>query len=162
VLEDNKHIHKMNNLTGSDLRPNNLFKLFLGIEDDGPKYRIIKLEGVKFEFGKCYYQHGATWVHASNNLEPIELNDYWFKLFLFHKWGTDHLPRTISYQIDWIQLFPANSFCDFEGYGFMHYKPDPDAATESARVVLKYVHELQNFMYSMRKKELEPINEPTL
>ncbi len=59
------------------------------------------------------------------------------------KWGRDDMPRTISYDFGFIQIFPANSFCDFEGYGFMHYKPNENELTESARVVIHYLHELQ-------------------
>jgi hypothetical protein len=87
--------------------------------------------------------------------KPIPLTEEWLLKLGFHKWGIDDMPRTISYEKDWIRIFPSNSFCDFVGYGLMHYKPDPDKPDESARVKFEYVHQLQNLYFALTGYELE-------
>jgi len=89
-----------------------------------------------------------------DKIEPIPLTEDWILGFGFHKWGRDDLPRTLSYSIDWVKIFPPNSFSDFVGYGFMYYKPDPDKSTESARVKIEYVHQLQNLYFALTGHEL--------
>lgn len=69
--------------------------------------------------------------------------------FGFKKWGRHDMPRTISYELGDFKIFPANSCCDFEGFGYMHYKIEP--FKESARFTMQYVHQLQNVYYLANK-----------
>lgn len=86
---------------------------------------------------------------------PIELTEDWLKRLGFKKFGRNDLPRTLSYKKDWISVFPANSFSDFKGYGFMYYKKEFAGSVESARTVIEYVHQLQNLFHSLTGSELE-------
>lgn len=90
------------------------------------------------------------------SFEPIPLTEAWLLKFGFKKWGRDDLPRTISYELNGWSIFPPNSFCDFqEGFGFMWYKPFKDESVESARVIIKYVHQLQNLYVALTGEELQ-------
>jgi hypothetical protein len=90
-----------------------------------------------------------------HSIYGIKLTEEWLVKFRFKKWGRDDIPRTLSYEMDWIRIFPSNSFCDFKGYGFMYYKPNENETTESAIVIIKYVHQLQNLYYALTGQELE-------
>lgn len=92
---------------------------------------------------------------GKSRFEPIPLTEEWLINFGFDKGGVDDMPRTLSYAFGWVTIFPSNSFCDFKGYGFMFYKPNKDKPTESARVKLKYVNQLQNLIYALTGTELE-------
>ena len=74
----------------------------------------------------------------------------------FKKWGRDDMPRTLSYQLGFFHIFPANSFCDFEGYGYLHYKLAnfKNNKDESARFKFKHLHHLQNIYYLATNEEL--------
>jgi len=87
--------------------------------------------------------------------QPIPLTEEWLLKFGFEKWGRDDLPRTLSYSIGWIKIFPSNSFCDFMGYGFIYYKPDHEKSTESARVNIQNLHQLQNLYFALTGEELK-------
>ena len=89
------------------------------------------------------------------DIAPIELTEDWLKRLGFKKFGRNDLPRTLSYKKDWISVFPANSFSDFKGYGFMYYKKEFAGSVESARTVIEYVHQLQNLFHSLTGSELE-------
>jgi len=99
-------------------------------------------------------QHWVAPEYKYEDLRPIPLTEEWLLKFGFKKWGRDDLPRTLNYEMDWIRIFPSNSFCDFNGYGFMHYKPNPNEANESARCAFQYVHQLQNLFYCLCGEEL--------
>ena len=86
-------------------------------------------------------------------VEPIPLTEEWLLKFGFKKWGRDDMPRTVSFELVWIKIFPANSFCDFKGYGFMYYKKEESNSVESARVVIQYVHQLQNLYFALTGEE---------
>ena len=92
-----------------------------------------------------------------SELAPIEITEEWLIRFGFHKWGRDDMPRTLSYELGALHIFPANSFCDFEGYGFMHYQiPHAKSSkNESAKFKIKYIHQLQNLFYLFCGTELE-------
>lgn len=87
--------------------------------------------------------------------QPIPLTEEWFLKLGFEKWGRNDLPRTVSFNKEWVNIFPANSFSDFEGFGFMYYKKEVEKSTESARTVIKYVHQLQNLYFSLTGEELK-------
>jgi hypothetical protein len=86
--------------------------------------------------------------------KPVPLTEEWLLKFGFKKWGRNDLPRTLSYEYGKIQIFPSNPFCDFIGYGFMHYKPNKNESTESARFKFQYVHQLQNLYFALTGEEL--------
>ncbi len=87
-------------------------------------------------------------------LKPIPLTEEWLLRFGFDKSGNDLMPRSIRYEIDWIAIFPSNDFCDFKGFGFIWYKPDKESTTESARVKIQYVNQLQNLYFALTGTEL--------
>lgn len=89
---------------------------------------------------------------ALNDLYPIVLSPEVLEKCGFKKWGRDDIPRTLSYELERVEIFPANSFCDFEGYGYIHYKPED--FKESAIFKFKYLHQLQNLFYLRTGKEL--------
>src|SRR5271155_3395213 len=79
----------------------------------------------------------------------------------FKKWGRDDYPRTITYEIEnKIHIFPSNYFCDFKGYGYIHYKLSDEinnenkGITESARFKFQHLHQLQNLFFALTGNEL--------
>ena len=87
---------------------------------------------------------------------PITLTEEWLLKFGFKKWGNNDAPRTISYEFKGWSVFPPNSSCNFQdGFGFMWYKPIKDENIESARVIVKHVHQLQNLYFALTNEELE-------
>jgi hypothetical protein len=116
---------------------------------------------------KAMYSHLILCVENGNQYKPFEiegipLTEEWLIRFGLKKWGRDDVPRTLSYQheeFESFQIFPANVFCDFTGYGFMWYKPDADAKGESAQFKLQYVHQLQNLFFIFNGQELTLLSE---
>jgi len=103
----------------------------------------------------CILADGATDDPPIDKIfTPIPLTEQWLVKLGFKKWGRDDMPRTISYELPEMNIFPANDFCDFKGYGFMHYKPDKNKAGESARFKFNYVHDLQNLYKALTGSEL--------
>lgn len=97
-------------------------------------------------------------AYNCDDMTPILLTEEWLLKFGFKKFGVDDYPRTLSYLLDGFSLFPSNPFCDFKGYGVIHFKPDPHKTTESAVFKIQYVHELQNLFFCHCKKTL-PTND---
>lgn len=83
-------------------------------------------------------------------VHPIPLSEEVLLKCGFKKWGRDDMTRTISYELGTLQIFPANSFCDFEGYGFMHVKKE--APIESALFTFQHLHTLQNIAFLLRQE----------
>jgi hypothetical protein len=100
------------------------------------------------EIFRCY--------NNSKDFHPIPLTTEILEKCGFKKWGRDDMPRTLSYELGSMQIFPSNTFCDFDGYGFLHYKlPNPiDGKDESARFKFKHLHQLQNLYYALTGEEL--------
>lgn len=111
---------------------------------------------IKSDFGK--FNSGVAYINAKGVLITPEI----LENFGFKKWGRDDMPRTVSYELAGkIHIFPANSFCDFEGFGFLHYKLSnfENNKDESARFKFKYLHQLQNIYYLATSEELIYKNE---
>jgi hypothetical protein len=104
---------------------------------------ILKIKGIKEE-------------SDLSHIRPIPLTPEILEKCGFKKWGRDDMPRTLSYELGSMQIFPSNTFCDFDGYGFLHYKlPNPiDGKDESARFKFNHLHQLQNLYYALTGEEL--------
>lgn len=95
-----------------------------------------------------------------DHLMPIPLSPDVLKACGFKQWGRFDMPRTITYELPPMTIFPSNSFCDFEGYGFIHYKLSNTidemnkGINESAKFKFQYLHQLQNLFYSLTGTEL--------
>lgn len=125
------------------------------------------MKASELRIGNFYNQFGnetkISWVNLKELesapdgqiwCKPIDLTNEWFLKFGFHKWGRDDMPRTVSYEKGGFSVFPANSFCDFKGYGMFHFKPKPNESAESAKVKIQYVHQLQNLYFALTGEEL--------
>jgi hypothetical protein len=111
-----------------------------------------EVDAVNMDALKYLVAYGGT---SACQVKPIPLTEEWLLRFGFKKWGRDDLPRTLSYELGRMRIFPANSFCDFSGYGFLHYKPVENESTESAEFSFQHVHQLQNLYSAMTGEELE-------
>jgi len=89
-------------------------------------------------------------------ISPIPLTPEILDKCGFKKWGRDDMPRTLSYELGEMTIFPSNTFCDFDGYGFIHYKLSKfeNNKDESARFKFQYLHQLQNLYFALTGEEL--------
>lgn len=152
----------MENIKANELRIGNYVS-----DDDGYLYKVNGFKPFDHSV-RCdeeegcnilidlYQQDGSikkSYEIESYLCKPIPLTEEWLLKFGFKKWGNDDSPRTISYEFKGWSVFPPNSFCDFKnGFGFMWYKKDDNI--ESARVVIKHVHQLQNLYFVLTGEDL--------
>ena len=115
----------------------------------------IDEQGLKLQVG---------WIQTGlfESSEPIPLTeDVLVNKCGFKMWGRVEFPRTISYELGEFHIFPANSSCDFKGYGFIHYKLSDEinnenkGIIESAMFKFEHLHQLQNLYWCLVGKELD-------
>ena len=83
--------------------------------------------------------------------DGIPLTEEWLLKFGFKKWGRDDIPRTVTYQLGWINIFPAQKYFGFNGYGFMYYKEN---GKEYAHTVIQFFHQLQNLIFGLTREDI--------
>jgi hypothetical protein len=123
--------------------------------------KLVQVFSIKINNIRCIYKRIDTntshvSLYHNEELHRIPLTPEILEKCGFKKWGRDDMPRTLSYELGSMQIFPSNTFCDFDGYGFLHYKlPNPiDGKDESARFKFKHLHQLQNLYYALTGNEL--------
>lgn len=118
--------------------------------------RLFQIEAISRSLPCLNTDEFGIGVVDWNNLQPIVLSPEILEKCGFEKYGRDDMPRTLSYELGEFRIFPSNSFCDFEGYGYIHYKLPKfeNNKDESARFKFKYFHQLQNLYFALTGEEL--------
>lgn len=123
-------------LSANELRIGNLLKLFLGVDDDGPKYREYEIKGIMIQCGSSHYLVNDMWVEISNNLELIPITEEWLtKKFIFK-------------QIDKYTFVLNGIFIHKRLSGFIFN-------IGKRKIKLNSIHQLQNLYFALTQKELK-------
>jgi len=131
-----------------ELRIGNKYNLFLGISDDGPKYRQVEISGIDTNIlgAPRIKINNYNYWHPVENFEPIPLTEQWIKdLGLIKVIGWDDM---VFWRLK--EDEDSNNWNCFELIETLQGYELPSGK------ICEFVHQLQNcyFFHELTRKEL--------